>query len=1047
MPEVSRRSARFGIFVGQRDSLMATTSPARRIGLLAALLTVALLIVGPANAAAEPLCTDTWTGPSEGSWQTASNWSANAVPTSSDVVCVGSGSTVQVSGGTNYAGSIQDEGSLVLSGGSLELASALEASSVAGLSLGEGSLIVVGELVVSGSFSADGDSSVGGGGRLVVGSGASGTLGSGSECSVHLALSSVTFVNDGTLTFGGSGGVGAGAIAMREGAAFDNAGAFYDNSYDSGCGYGVGGSHYTIYGTGGATPSVTNTGTFKADAGTGQLVIAVPFNNQGTAEVSSGLVRFVGGGSGSSGTWSAASESTLAFAGGSLSVSGSTWSGAGTISVEGMSLNTAGLEAGDANVNVGSGSLSVPEGSTISMASLVLDSSSMSVTGELVVSGSFAAEGETAISGSGRVTLASGASGTLGSGSECSVHLALSGVTFVNDGTLTFGGSGGVGAGAIAMREGAAFDNAGAFYDNSYDSGCGYGVGGGHYTMYNTGGTSSVTNTGTFTANAGSSRLVVGVPYDNQGATESVDGQLIFIAGGVPEHVAVGIWKTKGSGSIVLNSGTFLIGEDVNLSEVEVEGATVEREPASGPPKGALDAHPYASGTVTISGEGSSVGSGFSSASIEVTPAGHEEWKTLCGSLTPSLIGEFSCSWDTSSGSYPDGHYQLRAQLSDSVEPPNTASTARINILVDNTAPSGSVTAVSYIGGTAASVSGTASDSGSGVASWQLQIAPEGSSTWSDACAEQTAPISGSTYGCAVSTTSLANGAYNLRALITDNAGNTYTTSTTSTTVDKTPPTGSLETVSEISYLKGSVTLKGAGEDSLSGVASWTVQITPTGAGSWSNACTPQTTPVSGSTYECTVDTGDYSEGAYQLRARVLDNAGNAYTTSAQSVMLDNTPPSGSLAQLGRYSKGTVEVKGPATDPVSGVVSWQLQITPTGEHSWTNACPSQTSPSEGLDEYGCSLDTTELADGSYQLHAVITDNAGNIYTTNPIATDIDNSETEEGVEAGCTDTWTGDEGGKSWQTAGDWFDWNGTRQHRSSVHPDWRECANHEYGQ
>lgn len=33
------------------------------------------MAVLPATASAEPLCTDSWTGPVEGSWQTASNWS------------------------------------------------------------------------------------------------------------------------------------------------------------------------------------------------------------------------------------------------------------------------------------------------------------------------------------------------------------------------------------------------------------------------------------------------------------------------------------------------------------------------------------------------------------------------------------------------------------------------------------------------------------------------------------------------------------------------------------------------------------------------------------------------------------------------------------------------------------------------------------------------------------------------------------------------------------------------------------------------------------
>ena len=134
------------------------------------------------------------------------------------------------------------------------------------------------------------------------------------------------------------------------------------------------------------------------------------------------------------------------------------------------------------------------------------------------------------------------------------------------------------------------------------------------------------------------------------------------------------------------------------------------------------------------------------------------------------------CAWDTLSGSYPDGHYQLRAQLTDSASPPASASTAAISVLVDNTAPTGSLTPPLYIG-SASAVMGTADDAGSGVASWQLQITPAGHSEWADACAAQTIPSTGDDYTCTVDTTGLSEGAYELRAVIADRAGNTHTTS------------------------------------------------------------------------------------------------------------------------------------------------------------------------------------------------------------------------------------------------------------------------------
>ena len=103
---------------------------------VAALLTLVAL---PASTVADPSCTDTWTGDAgTEAWQTAANWSTDSVPGSGDVVCIGVGTTVQITGGTNQVGSLQDEGSLEISGGSLELTGSSEATSVVSLTLSGG---------------------------------------------------------------------------------------------------------------------------------------------------------------------------------------------------------------------------------------------------------------------------------------------------------------------------------------------------------------------------------------------------------------------------------------------------------------------------------------------------------------------------------------------------------------------------------------------------------------------------------------------------------------------------------------------------------------------------------------------------------------------------------------------------------------------------------------------------------------------------------------------------------------------------------------------
>jgi hypothetical protein len=68
------------------------------------------------------------------------DWSTGKVPASTDVACIGSGKTVKVIEGTNQTGVVQGDGTLVISGGALEVASVLERSSIKTFRLLSGTL-------------------------------------------------------------------------------------------------------------------------------------------------------------------------------------------------------------------------------------------------------------------------------------------------------------------------------------------------------------------------------------------------------------------------------------------------------------------------------------------------------------------------------------------------------------------------------------------------------------------------------------------------------------------------------------------------------------------------------------------------------------------------------------------------------------------------------------------------------------------------------------------------------------------------------------------
>jgi chitinase len=83
------------------------------------------------------------------------------------------------------------------------------------------------------------------------------------------------------------------------------------------------------------------------------------------------------------------------------------------------------------------------------------------------------------------------------------------------------------------------------------------------------------------------------------------------------------------------------------------------------------------------------------------------------------------------------------------------------------------------------SLTATAVDSGSGVASVTFQRAPTGTGTWTNICAaDATEPFS-----CNFNTGSLGSGTYDIRALATDGAANQGISSIETATVDNVRPT------------------------------------------------------------------------------------------------------------------------------------------------------------------------------------------------------------------------------------------------------------------
>ncbi len=142
--------------------------------------------------------------------------------------------------------------------------------------------------------------------------------------------------------------------------------------------------------------------------------------------------------------------------------------------------------------------------------------------------------------------------------------------------------------------------------------------------------------------------------------------------------------------------------------------------------------------------------------------------------------------------------------------------------------------------------------------------------------------------------------------------------------------------------------------------------------------------PVTSTSY---TDTTSVGGTAYHYRVRsvgpgatgaALESSDGTETAAATA---DATGPSVSLADPGLRLRGSVVLTATASDS-SGVASVRIQYAPTGGSTWTTVCTATSTP------YACTLDTTALSDGAYDLRAVATDTPGNATTSAIVAARI-----------------------------------------------------------
>lgn len=387
---------------------------------------------------------------------------------------------------------------------------------------------------------------------------------------------------------------------------------------------------------------------------------------------------------------------------------------------------------------------------------------------------------------------------------------------------------------------------------------------------------------------------------------------------------------------------------------------TLAPDPASG-----LTATAAPAGAINLSWTAGAGATGYNV--YRRTTAGSYNFATPVNGATP--VGGTSYS-DTTAVSGTAYNYVVRSVVIGSagqqIESGNSNESAAVTS--DATAPTGvTLNAVATPMRGTITLSGTASDTVSGVSNVAFQYKLSSGSTWVAGCTDTTTP-----YSCTFNTASIADGLYDFRALATDGAGNqTASTIQTNRRIDNTAPTANATNPG--TYVRGNVTLGGTATDAGSGIATIQLNGRAVGGGPWIPVCNSTTSPLT-----CTYDTTTIGDGPYEVQLVVTDNAGNQTTTpTVTPINVDNTAPTVTMTNPGT-PLGGIDLLGSTTGDASGIATVLYQYKTSAGAVWFTACTGPTTP------FSCNFNTASVADGLYDFRAIATDLAGNQTTSGAV---------------------------------------------------------------
>mgnify|MGYP006277459209 CR=1 FL=1 len=468
----------------------------------------------------------------------------------------------------------------------------------------------------------------------------------------------------------------------------------------------------------------------------------------------------------------------------------------------------------------------------------------------------------------------------------------------------------------------------------------------------------------------GSSNDTNGISSVTLEITDTASGSVSPVVSGTTDWSATANVSSLAEGQITYTAtATDNAGNTNTANESDIHDSVVPSASVNPNPTGDNYVNAAEEGSVIVTGTASDTTSGLATVTVTTT-----------GGFAITTNTDNANNWTSSSidvSPFAEGEITYRANATDNAG--NTFTSSGEDDIHDSVAPNVDVgnnpTGDDYVNAAednSFTVSGTSSDTTSGVASVTLEISDGGSSI--------NPSVSGTTSWSAtgVDITSLAEGSITYTATATDGAGNSNTATETdmhdsvapNVSVNADPTGDDYVNLAE----EGSVTVTGTTSDATSGVD--TVSVTTTGGG----IVGPISTDNAGSWTSSSFDVSSLNEGTITYTATATDNAGNTNTASEGDIH-DSVVPSASVNPnptgdnyVNAAEEGSVIVTGTASDTTSGLAT--VTVTTTGGFAFTTSTDNANSWTSS------SIDVSPFNEGQITYRANATDNAGNTFTSN-----------------------------------------------------------------